>query len=304
MTVPLLAASGVVVRRGRRDVVRRVDLTAGPGEVVAMLGPNGAGKSTLLAALGGMLPLASGRVERRGRVAAVLQTPGLARRTARANVEAALGWWGTPRSQRRARADTALAAMRASGLAHRNATTLSGGEQRRVHLARAVAVAAEVTLLDEPFDGLDPATHVALRDDTVAALRAGGGAVVIVLHDRADAWAVADRVVVLLNGVLRADAPPRDLLQTPPSAEVARFLGYDGQIVDDGGVTLTRAATVIPDSTGDLRGVVSRVVLTEDASRVEVDTGRGTVWATDRKHEYRPGDWITLRVEHGVHFDP
>ncbi|MHA3704207.1 ATP-binding cassette domain-containing protein [Jatrophihabitans sp. YIM 134969] len=297
-----LSASGVRVRRGRRDVVTGVDLHVEAGEVVAVLGPNGAGKSTLLAALGGTLPVAAGTLTRSGRVATVLQTPGLARRSARANVELALAWWGVPRGQRRARAELALQAMQAGDLTRRAATRLSGGEQRRIHLARAVAVAADVTLLDEPFDGLDPATHVALREDTVDALRATGSAVVVVLHDRADAWAVADRVVVLIDGTVRADAAPRDLLHAPPSIEVARFLGYDGEYASPDGLILTRAAGVAVDITGSVRGTVLRVIPTEDHARVAVDTGRGTVWALDPGQRCAPGDEVALRIDHGVSF--
>ena len=296
MTAPLLQAEALVVRRGRRDVVRGVDLAVRRGEIVAVLGPNGAGKSTLLAALGGALPAASGSVTRSGRAATVLQTPGLAHRSARANVELALGWWGVPRRERRARADDALVAMRASDLARVGAQRLSGGEQRRIHLARAVAVAPEITLLDEPFDGLDPDAHLALRDDTAAALRSHGAAAVVVLHDRADAWAIADRVVVLVDGRVLADAPPRELLVAPPTVDVARFLGYDGEFSTDDGLVLTRSASVTVDAAGDLRGVVSRVVVTEDAARVAVDTGRGTVWALDRTWSARVGDEVGCLV--------
>ena len=94
---PVLRARGVAVARAGVEVVRDVDLALAPGEVVVLIGPNGAGKSTLLAALAGLLPPTRGTVERRGRVAAALQAPALAQRTARANVEAALAWWGVAR---------------------------------------------------------------------------------------------------------------------------------------------------------------------------------------------------------------
>ena len=98
MTAPVLACDDVAVRRGRREILHGIGLRVEPGESVAVLGPNGAGKSTLLAALDGRLPVASGRVERHGRVAGVLQSPALANRTALANVELALAWWRVPRA--------------------------------------------------------------------------------------------------------------------------------------------------------------------------------------------------------------
>lgn len=119
--------------------------------------------------------------------------------------------------------------MQGAHLAKRPAHTLSGGEQRRVHLARAVGIGADLLLLDEPFDGLDPSTHAALREDTADALRGADGAALVVLHDRIDAWAVADRIVVLIDGRVRADGAPQPILNNPPTAAVARFLGYDGE---------------------------------------------------------------------------
>ena len=108
-------------------------------------------------------------------------------------------------------------------------------------------------LLDEPFDGLDQ-THADLRDDTVAALRADNGAAVVVLHDRGDAWAMADRVVVLLDGRIHADGAPQAILEKAPTADVARFLGYDGELRTERGLLLTRSAHVRIDSDGPLTG--------------------------------------------------
>ena len=150
-----LIGEGLVVRRGETEVLHDVSVRIAAGEIVAILGPNGAGKSTLLATLDGALTPSAGRVERRGRTAMIMQSPGLARRSVRANVEIAMAWWGVPRRHRRRDAVTALQRMRADHLAARPALQLSGGEQRRVHLARALAVAPAVLLLDAPFDGLE-----------------------------------------------------------------------------------------------------------------------------------------------------
>jgi ABC-type sulfate/molybdate transport systems ATPase subunit len=301
---PLLQATGLRVRRGRDEVVRGVDLMVAEGEVVAVLGPNGAGKSTLLDALGGILAPSAGDVRRHGRVATVMQAPGMARRSVLANVELALAWWGVPRRDRRPRAREALAQMRADHLADRPATTLSGGERRRVHLARAVAIGPDVLLLDEPFAGLDPATHAQLCDDTSSALRSASRAAVVVLHDRAEAWALADRVVVLVAGVVVADGAPDEVIDNPPTAEVARFLGYDGELPDahDGTVLLTRPAHVRLDPQGELAATVTRVVPVEDGARVELRTERGVLRST--VHGTRPaaGDQVRVRLVGGVRF--
>ena len=218
---PVVRARGVAVARAGVEVVRDVDLALAAGEVVVLIGPNGAGKSTLLAALAGLLPATRGTVERRGRVAAALQAPALAQRTARANVEAALAWWGVARRDRRDRALAALHAMGARALADRPARALSGGEARRVHLARALALEADALLLDEPFAGLDAPTRAELLYDAASALRDTRRATLVVVHDRAEAWALADRVLVMLDGRVAADGPPVVVFGSPPTPEVA-----------------------------------------------------------------------------------
>jgi ABC-type sulfate/molybdate transport systems ATPase subunit len=298
----VLRGIGLHVRRGRTDVLHGVDVSVVPGEIVAVLGPNGAGKSTLLNTLNGTIRPVQGRVERHGRVATLLQTPGLARRSARANVELAMAWWGVPHSQRRNRSADALDRMQAGHLARRPAQALSGGEQRRIHLARAVAVAPDVLLLDEPFDGLDPQTHAELRDDTAAALRSGDAAAVVVLHDRSDAWAMADRIVVLLDGRVHADGPPQAILDQPPTAAVARFLGYDGELRSERGVLLTRRVHVRIDPAGPLAGRVGRVVRIEDGQHVRVDLDRGRLWATHRGDAVHVDDVVRLQVDGGAEF--
>ena len=144
------------MQRGGREVVRGASLELRAGETVALLGPNGAGKSTLLDALAGALPPAGGRVERSGRVAIALQSAGPRAPQRDRESDGRAGVVGrAARRAARARAERALAAMGAGHLAARQAAELSGGERRRVHLARVLATEADILLLDEPFAGLD-----------------------------------------------------------------------------------------------------------------------------------------------------
>ncbi|MBS1680069.1 MAG: ATP-binding cassette domain-containing protein [Actinobacteria bacterium] len=299
---PVLEARGLTVRRGGAEVLRNVDLELRRGEVTAILGPNGAGKSTLLAALAGLLSPAAGTLECRGRLASAGQVAALARRSVRANVELALAWWGVPRGERRERAARALAALGADGLADRRATRLSGGESRRVHLARVLAVEPDVMLLDEPFAGLDPSVRSELLYAVADILRDPRRATCLVVHDRAEAWALADRVVVLLDGRVAASGAPGEVLEHPPSPEVARFLGFDGELTDGDGLLLLRPGQVALDPAGPLAAQVARRVLVEDAVRLELALPGGRVFCNAPLPGPAVGDEVRLRTTGGVRF--
>jgi ABC-type sulfate/molybdate transport systems ATPase subunit len=299
---PVLTARGLAVARAGTEVVRDVDLDLRAGEVVVVIGPNGAGKSTLLAALGGLLPVARGTIERRGRVAAALQAPALANRTARANVEAALAWWGVPRRERSDRALAALQAIGARGLADRPARALSGGEARRVHLARALALQADALLLDEPFAGLDAPARAELLYDAASALRDARRATLVVVHDRAEAWALADRVLVMLDGRIVAEGPPAAVFTTPPTPEVARFVGFVGRIEEPGAVRMLRPQDVALDDAAPLLARVTRLVPVEDGVRVELALERGRLVALAPAPGPGPGAEVGVRLRGGVSF--
>ncbi len=298
----LLQCDGLAVRRGEREVVRDATLELRHGEIVALLGPNGAGKRTLLDALAGALTPASGHVSRSGRVAVALQSPDLARRTVLANVTLALGWWGVPRHERTMRAAEALRMIGAEHLAGRAAATLSGGERRRVHLARTIALRPDILMLDEPFAGLDAEVRATLLEDALSAVRSCARATLVVVHDRAEAWALADRLLVLIDGRLVASGPPQDLLDRPPNPTVARFLGYDGTLHDRGGTILTRPSHVQLDADGNRAARVTRVIPQEDAARLELELGNGRVYASAPLPAPRVGDTVRLRIKGGARF--
>ena len=298
----LLRCEHLSVRRGKSEVVKDVSAELRAGEIVALLGPNGAGKSTLLDALAGALAPAEGRIELGGRVGIALQSPDLARRTVFANVMLALAWWGVPRPERAERAYEALRAIGADHLAQRRAATLSGGERRRVHLARAIAVRPDVLLLDEPFAGLDAEVRSNLLEDALSALRSNTRATLVVVHDRAEAWALADRLLILLEGRLAASGPPRELLERPPSVAVARFLGFDGSVEDGHEVLLTRPAHVALDPAGALEARVSRAVALEDGVRLELELDHGRLYAVSPLPAPRPGETVRVRIDGGARF--
>ncbi|MEH3053486.1 MAG: ABC transporter permease [Patulibacter minatonensis] len=275
---PLLSFDAVEAGYGGAPVLRGVDLELRRGEVLALLGPSGAGKSTLVQVAAGLLAPSGGTVRTTGRVAAALQGAALARRSVHANLDAALGWWGVPRPERVDRIHAALTACAAAHLADRPARALSGGEATRVHLARAVMLDPAVLLLDEPFAALDPVVRGELLADAGAVIRDGARATLVVVHDRAEAWALADRIAVLLDGRIAAVGPPAAVLEAPPTEAVAEFLGFSGRLTDpSGGVLRLRPAHVglVAPGTGELDGVVQARIPEPDGLLVRVRNRAG-----------------------------
>ncbi len=299
----VLVAEGLEVSRGKRVLIPRIDLRVERGEIVVLLGPNGVGKSTLLAVLGGLLPVTGGEVHRHGRVATSLQAPALARRSVIANMRVALSWWGVPRGERDARALAALRLLAADHLVDRRADSLSGGEARRVHLARALSLQSDLLLLDEPFAGLDPPTRAGLLRDAASALRRPDSGTVIVVHERAEAWALADRLIVLLDGEVAAEGSPREVLESPPSLKAAEFLGFTGKVRDpDGTLHCFRPAQVFLDDSGPLVGRVTTCVPEEEGVLCEVALDTGVLQVRSAYPGPEPGDEVRLRTEGGVRF--
>ena len=298
----LLRCEQLSVQRGKRTIVSDVTAELRAGEIVPLLGTHGAGERRLRDALAGALPASEGRIERIGRVGIALQSPDLARRTVFQNVTLALAWWGVPRPERADRARDALRAIGAEHLSRRRAATLSGGERRRVHLARAIAVRPDVLMLDEPFAGLDAEVRANLLEDALSALRSDTRATLVVVHDRAEAWALADRLMILIDGRMVATGPPRELLEQPPSVEVARFLGFDGNLEDGDELLLTRPPHVVLDPAGLLEARVTRSVPLEDGVRLELELERGRLYAVAALPAPRAGDAVRVRIEGGARF--
>lgn len=298
----MIAGSGLTIALGGHEVLDGVDLHARDGEVLVVLGANGSGKSTLLRVLAGLLRPDAGEIRRDGRCVLALQTPALSSRSARANVVDALRWWGVERSERGPRAEWALAALGAGELAGRRTGTLSGGQARRVHLARALAVRAETMMLDEPFAGLDPQTRGDLIYDVGTVLRDERRATILVLQDLGEALALGDRMVILVEGRAVADGSPRELLERPPTPEVARFLGYRGAITEPGGTRYLRVADVELDSDGPIEGRVVHTVPIEEGVRVELESDGGGLAVHSPLPGPRIGELVRVRVSGGVRF--
>lgn len=234
-----LSLRDVVVRRGKKEILRVPSLDVFEYEVLAVLGPNGAGKSTLVQVLGllerpddgevrfeGEI-VSRGVVKLRRRMAVVFQESLLLHRSVAANAGLGLELRGTPRRERPERVRRWLERFGIEALANRSARTLSGGEAQRVSLARAFAVEPEVLLLDEPFSALDQPTRESLIDELAGAIRDTGVTTVFVTHDRDEAARLADRVAVLAGGRLLQVGPTAEVFSAPADEVVATYVGVD-----------------------------------------------------------------------------
>ena len=219
----LLSLENLTVRRGECPVVDDVTARIGQGECVGLIGPNGAGKTTLMRAALGLLPfegtssLAALAAQERARSVAWLpQTREIAWPM---TVETVVALGRIPhlprgaklRREDRAAVDAALAEMGLTGFAHRFANQLSGGEQARVLIARALAQQTPLLMVDEPIAGLDPAHQIGTMQ-SFAALATQGKSVIVSLHDLGLAARHCTRILMLSKGRLVADGAPAEVL--------------------------------------------------------------------------------------------
>lgn len=216
----------VALRASGVDIVRGLSLKFGTGAPTILLGPNGSGKSTLIRLAMGLVQPTSGRITWGGRhepgerLAMVFQRPVMLRRSAAANVAYALP------GRDDARVADLLRQVGLAPLAARPARKLSGGEQQRLALARALARAPEILFLDEPTASLDPAATKAV-EDIVRNVAASGVKIVMATHDIGQARRLAGDVVFLARGRLAERADAAQFFTAPATPEAAAFLRGD-----------------------------------------------------------------------------
>ena len=217
--------------------VDRVDLVVEPGTMTALLGPSGCGKTTTLKMLAGLVDPTEGDVlldgasivglppEHRG-IAMVFQKPLLFPHLSVAdNVGFGLRMRGVPRSERRRRVAEMLDLVRLPGLEGRRADELSGGQEQRVSLARALVVRPRVLLLDEPLSQLDAALRVEMRDLVRRVQQELRVTAVFVTHDQEEAVVLADRVALVLGGRVEQEDVPEAFYDRPRTVAAAVFFG-------------------------------------------------------------------------------
>jgi iron(III) transport system ATP-binding protein len=232
----VIQVEGVSKSFGDVVAVDDATLAVDRGELVALLGPSGCGKTTLLRLVAGFEEPDAGSIQVHGkrvagrgawvpperrRIGMVFQDYAL---FPHLSVAENVGY-GVPRGERPSRVAELLDLTGLDGLGGRYPHELSGGQQQRVALARALAPRPEVVLLDEPWSNVDPVHRATLRDELAAILRGVGATVLLVTHDREEAFSLADRLVLMRRGAIVQEGAPEDVYAAPATRWAAEFVG-------------------------------------------------------------------------------
>lgn len=326
-------------RFGDNQVVRGLELALEPGEIVALLGPSGCGKTTALRMVAGLETPDEGTIrigdrtvfdgkvdlppERRS-VGMVFQSYAVwPHRSVRDNV-------AYPLSLKRdrtadAKADDVLSLVRLPGMGDRFPDTLSGGQQQRVALARALVAEPALLLFDEPLSNLDAKLREEMRHEIRQLAKSVGITSLYVTHDQPEAFAVSDRVAVVLGGVIAQIAPPHVVYAEPADLRVARFVGRLSVLSgverrDEGSVRLgglsvpatfateegalllgVRPEDVEVSVEGDgLEGEITRATFLGERTELSVETSHGEVRVdVSPSRRFSVGDRVRVRVTAG-----
>ena len=311
-----LRCDQITASYGRGDVLSGVDLVVPDGTLTAILGASGSGKTTLLRVIMGFIAEQHGSVTVGGAVVAQaggVHLPPEKRSIGYVAQEGALYphlrvaenvSFGLPRKERKASA-RALEVLRLVGLdaryADRRPHELSGGEQRRVALARALAPRPPLVLLDEPFSGLDAALRAETRAAVLHALAAQGTTAVLVTHDQAEALSMGREVGVLMAGRLVQTATPAVLYRTPATLGVARFVG-EAVVVPGRAAAGTVSGPLgeLPLIDREVRGLVDTMIRPEQIQihRAEPDAReRGIIATVAAQTFYGPDSVVQLQID-------
>jgi multiple sugar transport system ATP-binding protein len=331
---------GVRKAFGSIEVIHGVDVTIGDGEFVVLVGPSGCGKSTLLRMIAGLENITAGEIRIGERVvnnvppkerdiAMVFQNYALyPHMTVAANMGFSLKLRGAPKSEIMARVNRAAEILSLTPLLDRFPRQLSGGQRQRVAMGRAIVRDPQVFLFDEPLSNLDAKLRVAMRTEIKELHQRLKTTTVYVTHDQIEAMTMADKIVVMHDGIVEQIGAPLDLYDNPSNLFVAGFIGSpamnflkgtiraNGQVAFEGPggarlpLNLTSAGSdgrsaiygvrpehfVIADE-----GVEAEIVVVEPTGseiQVAVRIGGEEVIAVFReRHQFKPGDKIRLKPD-------
>ncbi len=222
----------------RIAALHELTLIIGRGEFICLLGPSGCGKTTALNCIAGLLPVTGGTIslddrridllppEKRG-FGMVFQNYALfPHMTVRKNVAFGLMMRGTPAEEMKARVARAFQLVQLTGHEDKLPGQLSGGQQQRVAIARAIVIEPPLLLMDEPLSNLDAKLRLEMRAEIRRIHRELGRTTIYVTHDQDEALSLADRIVVMKDGLVQQVAGPEEVYAQPSNIHVARFMGY------------------------------------------------------------------------------
>jgi iron(III) transport system ATP-binding protein len=321
---------------GAHRVVGGLELELAPGEIVALLGPSGCGKTTALRMVAGLETPDAGEIrigdravfgdkidlapEARG-VGMVFQSYAVwPHRSVLENVAYPLRLQRDPAAADKAK--RALELVHLGELGDRFPGTLSGGQQQRVALARALVAHPALLLFDEPLSNLDAKLREEMRHEIRQLAKSAGITSLYVTHDQPEAFAVSDRVAVVLDGVVAQCAAPADLYASPSDLRVAKFVGRlsvlsgiekSGErevIVGGARIPATFASTegalvlgVRPEavSVGDegIEGRIARATYLGERTELSIETAHGEVRADVLNGAWNAGDVVRVRIREG-----
>jgi len=282
------------------------------GEFIAILGPSGCGKSTALNCISGLLPATSGSiwlddkridtlaVEDRG-FGMVFQHYALfPHMTVRANIGFGLKMRGASKEAREKRVDEAVRTVRLESQAHKLPSQLSGGQQQRVAIARAIAIDPPLVLMDEPLSNLDTKLRLEMRQEIRRIHQSLGSVTIYVTHDQDEALSLADRIVVLRDGMIRQVGTPEELYERPATLDVAEVMGFRNRLAGQNAQMVGHTDVRFSSCGVALQGVAmapsllgSIVAAIRPDDLVPVAKGQGLA-ATVEAIEYRGHDYFGL----------
>ncbi|MDB5531157.1 MAG: ugpC 9 [Devosia sp.] len=222
---------------GPIEVIHGVDLVVGEGEFVVFVGPSGCGKSTLLRMIAGLEEVSDGDIEIGGKdvtdldpsqrgIAMVFQSYALyPHMSVRENLGFGLSMANVPKAEIAVQVDAAAKILKIEPLLDRRPGQLSGGQRQRVAIGRAIVRKPQVFLFDEPLSNLDAELRVSMRIEIARLHRELGNTMVYVTHDQTEAMTLADKIVVLRDGVIEQVGTPREVYEHPANTFVAGFIG-------------------------------------------------------------------------------
>ncbi|MEH7490889.1 ABC transporter ATP-binding protein [Neobacillus niacini] len=223
----------VSIQYGHHRVLKSIQLEMKEGEIFVLMGPSGSGKTTLVKGMAGLIPFSEGEIiweEKKGQTGLVFQEPRLfPHMTVLENIAFGLRVKGVSKKERNQQVMEFLKILQLEGLEDRYPYQLSGGQQQRVSLGRVLVLKPDLLLLDEPFASLDQPLRIQLTEWLYSLQRSHGFSVLWITHYVDEAFTVADRVGLLMDGEIIQEGEPLDFYQKPSSERVASFFALSNR---------------------------------------------------------------------------